>query len=636
MTMPRRVAGLPALCAIGLAGMAYCHLKDVGAEFEEHVYYMAALFCGNIAASLALVPLVLVAGRWAPPFRLCIWVAAGTLAALTAVGFLWSRTFGLPQMADHIGSWNALGLASVGFEALVIAASVGSMLSLTHLGRADMVAPDHRIALSAPLWALTAGLLVPVAAVIVLHRPAASAGAGGCAGGAMACRAAPALRAIKRVSAAQPASGRSSIKTYTYTWGPIRTGDFATHWVDQRARHPHSNGFVIGLHARLIDQTTGQPVPIATAMLHHLYITHVRRGRQPSSCAGGVADVFYSTGEEDETLKLPPGYGYRLRADDPWRLTAMIMSHSVAPAKVVIEYSVTVDRDRGLAPVQPFWLRANGCSGHVAYAVPGGGSPGSRDIRTFHWRVPFTGRIVGASGHLHGGAEKMWLSQPRCHGRRLLDTNPRYGMPGDPMYHLNPVLHEPGPMDTRMFLSRSGIVVQRGETVDLHAAYDDHNPHWAVMAVMHVYVARAKVAPRGCRALPRDRQELETPGPARTIPPTVRIPLTRLNAHQLPETIHGALGPARRRRSWVVVDVTSAGFSSPHLSVPVGATLTWRFPEPIVHDASFANGPRAVGALAEEKGATTTVQLRIPGRYEFFCSLHPMTMHSVVDVRRGG
>jgi plastocyanin len=228
----------------------------------------------------------------------------------------------------------------------------------------------------------------------------------------------------------------------------------------------------------------------------------------------------------------------------------------------------------------------------------------------------------------------MWLTQPRCHGRTLLDTDPRYGMPGDLMYHLHPLLHEPGPMDTRTFISRAGISARRGETLDVHAAYDDHRPHWAVMAIMHLYLARARDVARGCRALPRDRRELIKPALARNTPPVVRIPLTHLDAHGIPRTIHGALGPARQRPSGVVITVASNGFSIPHLGVPRGATVTWRFPEPIAHDVTFASGPRAVGALASERGGTVTTTLDAPGRYRFFCSLHPLTMHEVIDVGR--
>jgi plastocyanin len=423
--------------------------------------------------------------------------------------------------------------------------------------------------------------------------------------------------------------------TYTYAWGPIRTGDYVTHWVDRRAPHPQVDGFVTRVHAQLVDAATGRPISMATAMLHHFYLTRLRRGRQGAGCTGRPSAVFYSTGEEDETLRLPAGYGYRLRPHDRWRLTAMIMSHAEAPAKVKIQYTVTVSRDRSLIPVDPFWLRANGCERHVAYPVPGGGPRGARYVRTFTWRVPFSGRIVAASGHLHGGALKMWLAQPRCGGRRLLDTDPRYAMPGDLRYHLHPVLHEPGPADTRMFVSGSGVPVRAGETIELKAAYDDHHPHWAVMAVMHIYLARARGVPHSCAPLPRDRRELVKPGPARGAPPFVRVPLSRLDAHGRPRAVRGVLGPAQRFGSGARVSVAGSGFSVPHLSLPAGATLTWRFPEPILHDVTFASGPRAAGSLLAEDGAATTVRLRIPGRYRFFCSLHPMTMHEVVDVRRG-
>ena len=54
----------------------------------------------------------------------------------------------------------------------------------------------------------------------------------------------------------------------------------------------------------------------------------------------------------------------------------------------------------------------------------------------------------------------MFLSQPRCGNRRLLDTAPRFGMPDNLYYRARPILHEPGPVDTRYFLSRKGIPVR--------------------------------------------------------------------------------------------------------------------------------------------------------------------------------
>ncbi len=73
-------------------------------KFDEHVYYMAGLFCCNIAASLALMPAVLLAElRGSAASRRISWAATAGLAAATIVGFLWSRTIGFPQMADAMG-----------------------------------------------------------------------------------------------------------------------------------------------------------------------------------------------------------------------------------------------------------------------------------------------------------------------------------------------------------------------------------------------------------------------------------------------------------------------------------------------------------------------------------------------------
>jgi peptidoglycan/LPS O-acetylase OafA/YrhL len=122
-----------AACVTGLAGMAYCHIKDVGMKFDEGVYYMAALFCCNIAASLALIPLVVWSSRLPVQKARITWAAAGALAALTVVGFAWSRTIGFPQMADHVGEWDALGTTSLVFEGVVIAVSAWMLSHLRYL-----------------------------------------------------------------------------------------------------------------------------------------------------------------------------------------------------------------------------------------------------------------------------------------------------------------------------------------------------------------------------------------------------------------------------------------------------------------------------------------------------------------------
>src|SRR4051812_30944645 len=132
------------VCVVALAGMAYCHIEDVGMKFDEHVYYMATLFCCNIAASLLLIPAVMAFGSRGDRRARAVWAAAGALALVTIVGFLWSRTIGFPQMADHIGEGDALGLASVAFEKGIVLVSV-TQLRVVHAESKDMI-PAEAIA----------------------------------------------------------------------------------------------------------------------------------------------------------------------------------------------------------------------------------------------------------------------------------------------------------------------------------------------------------------------------------------------------------------------------------------------------------------------------------------------------------
>jgi hypothetical protein len=124
--------------------MAYCHIKDVGMKFDEHVYYMAALFSCNIAASLALIPLVIFTTTGSGRAARRTWACAGALAVSTIVGFIWSRTIGFPQMEDHVGEWDTLGITSLGCEGLVVAASASMLPRLWRDRRAYGEPAPHR------------------------------------------------------------------------------------------------------------------------------------------------------------------------------------------------------------------------------------------------------------------------------------------------------------------------------------------------------------------------------------------------------------------------------------------------------------------------------------------------------------
>jgi plastocyanin len=440
----------------------------------------------------------------------------------------------------------------------------------------------------------------------------------------------PAITALGCLLAAAPAAD-AGVRTYTLRSGPFLMGGFNTRMVKRMVPTPGVDGFVVLMHARLVDGR-GRPVTIRDVMLHHVVFRRRWTVRRADECTSPLGEAFYGTGEEDQSLRLPRGYGYRERTGDRWRMNAMLMSHSTRTMRVYVQYRVTVVTGKRLTPVRAFWVRANGCGAAVSYGIHGGGGVARK---SFRWRVPVSGRIVAAGGHLHGGSEDMWMSQPRCGNRRLYDNRPSFGMPDNLYYRARPVLHEPGPVDTRYFLSRTGIPVRRGERLRLTAAYDNSHWHSQVMAITHVYVAPSRRIPARCRPLPRDRRELRKAMRVRPHPPAVWVPLTGLNAAGHTFTVLAPPQPAVRRPARTTVKVEGAGFGPPHISVPLGAHVTWRFVESDRHNVRIANGPALTSTATLTAPATHTSHFKVAGRYELFCSLHPVTMHEIVDVRPG-
>src|SRR4051794_13575803 len=206
-----------------------------------------------------------------------------------------------------------------------------------------------------------------------------------------------------RLLLVSPSAPRAAVWTHAHRYGPFDMGAFTVRYTSAVVRPPERAGYGVGLHARLVD-THGRPVTIRDVMLHHAVFRRIWTPQNPPECTSTTGEAFYSTGEEDRRLMFPRGYGYRVRPDDRWRVTAMLMSHTLSNRRVYLQYRVVTAIRSRLTPVHPFWLRAIGCSAATSYPVAGGGPPGATDVRGFDWRVPYNARIVAAGGHLHGGA----------------------------------------------------------------------------------------------------------------------------------------------------------------------------------------------------------------------------------------
>ena len=411
---------------------------------------------------------------------------------------------------------------------------------------------------------------------------------------------------------------------------------YETKFPEPRVRTPRRAGYIVRMSARIVDRK-GKPIPLSHVMLHHVvFINDARRGglRRPNPCPGRGGEPFFGTGEERQRLLLPPGYGYRTHSRDRWRVVMMLMSHRLKTTRVWLEYRVTMETSRRLTPVVPLWLRASGCDPTSAYTVEGGGAPGVTDVRSADWTMPLSGRIVAAGAHLHGSAKGVVVSQPRCGDRTLIDHRPLYGMPDDPVYRIRPKLHEPGPVATGYFLSSRGIRVRQGEVLRVTGYYDGEVAHPAVMAITHLYVAPGADPSAACDLLPASHIHWSRRRGRATVPPA-QVSLTGLDARGRAIEIAQATGPSLTAADSATVDLRNSLFGPPNLSIARGGTVTWRSLDPQRHVVLLANGPRAVDGPLMRRGAVYAKTFSVPGTYNLFCYLHPVTMHQTVVVRSG-
>jgi hypothetical protein len=102
---------------IGLLGVALIHLLDVIGKISDTPYI-------GVMYILLMIGSVLLAFALLHTGRPVAWMAAATLAGLTLIGFILSRTTGLPGSSDDVGNWKeGLGLASMFVETGVILVS---------------------------------------------------------------------------------------------------------------------------------------------------------------------------------------------------------------------------------------------------------------------------------------------------------------------------------------------------------------------------------------------------------------------------------------------------------------------------------------------------------------------------------
>ncbi len=119
-----RTAAARAVGAIGLAGVGLVHLLDAPGKLSE-TPYMFWLYLALILASIVVGSELLRTGSRRA------WAAAAALAGSAIVGYVLTRTTGLPRDHGDIGNWTEpLGLASLWIEGGVVLLA-GAVLAAT-------------------------------------------------------------------------------------------------------------------------------------------------------------------------------------------------------------------------------------------------------------------------------------------------------------------------------------------------------------------------------------------------------------------------------------------------------------------------------------------------------------------------
>jgi hypothetical protein len=411
-----------------------------------------------------------------------------------------------------------------------------------------------------------------------------------------------------------------------------------THNVTLRAdgrQAPAKPGYILGFkEMALVDSKDpkAKPLPIAKMMVHHLLYNAPGRVDDMGGCWRGFG-FFGGRGEEHPLGRMLTGvpkrfrdrYGIANRKPDgsapDWRLTAMVMNHYKRPKSFYVRTRIhyTTEPRESIAPViiGNCAQLANGMS----YDVPGGGPPGSNHVDESTWTAPFSGRLLAAISHQHGGGKHHLLESETC-GRRIFKAPVYHGLPQHPYNTIRPILHEPGPIGNGSYATAKGIPIVEGEVLRRAAVHDNHNLHVAAMGFwIAMFVPDDSV--QRCGPLPDDIIEINRPRRFdRTPNHDLVVPQLRRPS--------GAFRPF----DGAPLSIGDNFFRPQKITAAVGQTVTWRFDGTLPHTVTVANGPRGFSSVYWGRtGGTYSVTPQVPGTYRLTCLVHPTSMAQTLEVK---
>ncbi len=114
----------------GLAATAYIHLAEMSDKFAE-VPYLGVGYA--LMSAACVVSILMIVARYKAG-----WYLGGATAAATIIGFVLTRTVGLPGSTDDIGNWSeTIGTQALIAEGVVVAIAV--LLITLHFRKGNAV-----------------------------------------------------------------------------------------------------------------------------------------------------------------------------------------------------------------------------------------------------------------------------------------------------------------------------------------------------------------------------------------------------------------------------------------------------------------------------------------------------------------
>jgi plastocyanin len=137
---------------------------------------------------------------------------------------------------------------------------------------------------------------------------------------------------------------------------------------------------------------------------------------------------------------------------------------------------------------------------------------------------------------------------------------------------------------------------------------------------------------RGCAPPPQHEETLGPDFDGREAPPAVKLTLAEWRGGGRAKLIQRPAGAFTRLDGDAGVLVDNFTLKPALVSIPRGSTLSWRFKDRFIHDATVVRGPRGF-ATATVRNRTERHRFTAPGEYKLYCSIHPVLMSLVVKVR---